>query len=81
MSAEQPVQDDQRVRILRKRYNLIDPAFGGRNNTDHEEEHPFYRDKALLTKVERHLRQIEVHESNFIQVNGKNLLIFTLSMT
>lgn len=72
---------DAKPRQLRRQFNIADPAYEQTTQTDEpqEEDHPFFRDKALLTKVSRHLRRIEVNEKGSMQINGRNIVIFTLS--
>lgn len=72
---------DGKPRQLRRQFNIADPSYEGVTQPEEpmEEDHPFFRDKALLTKVSRHLRRIEVNEKGSMQINGRNLVIFTLS--
>lgn len=72
---------DGKPRQLRRQFNIADPSYEAVTQPEEpmEEDHPFFRDKALLTKVSRHLRRIEVNERGSMQINGRNLVIFTLS--
>lgn len=43
------------------------------------EEHPFFQDPNLLTKVNRHLHEAEIIEPELIMINSKSLVFFTVS--
>ena len=70
-------------RALRAKFGLSDPGYDTRHMDQEsgvvDEEHAFFQDKNILTKVNRHLRIIDIHEQDLTQINPRGLMVFTLS--
>lgn len=83
MSAASPADGVTASRKLRAQFMLSDPGFETKRVDEeqdtYDEEHMFFQDKNILTKLNRHLHVIPVYERDLTQINPRGLMVFALS--